>query len=203
MFTKVIESIFLGFAISAVPGAVLVETIRRTVLDKSSIYKFMAGNFFGIVLIVVAVFLGLAVIINVPTTANIFYGICGSLLIYLGMFSILTKHDQNHIEIHTKKRRSKYTAFSTGLFMSLVNPIRILLWISIIGKIIQDTGNNGWVIVNSLATIVGAIIFYGLLVMIINILDKKITVTHLSLLSRSFGVVLLVYGFVTLSKIVY
>lgn len=43
-----LQSFVLGFAISALPGAVLFEVIRRALLDKPSVLGFLVGNFSGI-----------------------------------------------------------------------------------------------------------------------------------------------------------
>lgn len=202
MWLRLVENFILGFAISAVPGAVFVETIRRTLFDKKTIIQFLSGNFVGMLIIVVSVFSGLALIINDPTTSSIFYAICGSVLIMLGISSIFIKPSYDTKKVGLTKNKSNYAAFATGFLLSVANPLSIIFCISIIGKIIQDTNSTNLAIINSLSVIAGSIVLFVILVMIIGVLHVRVNVRNLTLLSRVFGIVLLMYGLVTFSKIV-
>lgn len=201
MWLKLVENFGLGFAISAVPGAVFVETIRRTLFDKQTIIKFLAGNLVGMLIIVVSVFSGLAILIHDRPTANIFYGLSGSVLMLLGVSSIIIKPSYHPKTAKLTANKSNYAAFATGLLLSIANPLGIIFWIAIIGRVLQDTSSIALAILNSLSVVVGSLVLFMLLITIINVIPMKVNLRHLTLLSRVFGIVLVLYGLATFSKI--
>lgn len=196
MWLDLIGYIFLGFSITATPGAVFFETVRRTLSEKDSLIKFQLGNFTGMTLIISSVFLGFAGIISNPLIANIFYILCGSILIILGISALL---DKSSYEIKGKK--SRYSAYVTGILLSVLNPLGVVFWIALVGKIVQETNNMMYAAMNIFGAVAGAAMLFVVLVILISIFRLKITPRFLILLSRVFGFVILIYGVLSFSQV--
>ena len=201
MSSDLFENFLLGIVVSAVPGAVFIETIRRTLVDKKTIVDFLVGSFVGMLIILVAVFSGVALLIRDTSTANIFYGVCGAILIALGISSMIKKPSYTTKNIAHIDHTSGYTAFGTGLLISVVNPVRIILLISVVGKILSETDTLTWAVANSLSFVSGSIVLFITLVTFVHIVQAQVKLQHLTLLSRTFGIILLGFGLVTFSRI--
>ncbi len=196
MWTTLGTYIFLGFSVAAVPGAVFFEVIRRTLSDKVSLLKFLLGNLAGMVILALSVLLGFARLINNPLVANIFYISCGVVLVVLGITSILNTSSNK-----PKSHKSRYGAFATGLSLSVLNPLGIVFWIALVGKIVQEANDMTQVILNITGVTVGSLILFGIVIVLISTFKLKITPKYLTILSRSFGFVIFVYGLLSFSKV--
>lgn len=133
MFFAALNSMLLGFSISAVPGAVFFETIRRTIQNKSSIAWFLAGNFAGVAILALLSVLGVELLLSSLVIEKLFYGVSSLLLLAIGLSSILyapKKIDATGTAGLNNKIRG---AFLVGLILALANPISIIFWISIVG----------------------------------------------------------------------
>ncbi len=199
MWRNVIENFILGFVISAVPGAVFIETIRRLLVDKTSVWKFLLGNFIGMLLIIVSVFLGFAVLVTQGSIANVFYGVSGLVLIFLGLSSIVSGPRNETKKLHLKNKTSSYIAFTSGLLLAVANPLSIVFWIALIGVWMQ-TANIMEAGIYSVSVLAGALTLFIILIVVINTPQARVSVKYLTLLSRVFGMVILIYGIVMLSK---
>ncbi len=196
MWLDFITYFIFGFSITAVPGAVFFETIRRTLEQKTTVYRFLLGNFSGMFLIVTFSVLGLAPVVKVPMIANIFYLLSGLVLIYIGLVSVVNPSLQ-----HIRQNAKRNYPYSMGLVLAFFNPLSILFWISLIGKISLETYNFVYMLGSLVSIFAGSATLFVILIIMIRLFRVKIKQKHIVILSRFFGVVVLVYGLIVISNI--
>lgn len=196
MFNAILENIALGFAITAVPGAVFFEVMRRSLLDYGSLFKFLSGNFVGMIVIILATYLGVASLLSGAVTSVIFYVVSGLLLIYLGISAI--RIDSLKLKNTQNKPRPGKTAYLSGLTLALANPLSILFWASLMGRFRHETSGGLGVLMLSLSVVLGSLLLFVALISVSIQANKKLKTDHLVLLSRVFGVVIAVFGVMTL-----
>ena len=202
MILGLLQSFALGFAVSAAPGAVFFETIRRTIAQRTSVTYFLLGNFTGIVCIASLVFLGFSAVTLDGTTESVFYGLSGLVLLWIGLSAVLAKPQQKpatHIASKAMKHGNA-KGFTIGFVLATANPIAILFWISIIGTYMSEMTPQA-ALLNGLAVLLGAVALFLLLVIAVNRIKKGLSDTFLLWLSRIFGGIIVAYGFSMLLRI--
>lgn len=195
-----IQYFCLGFVITALPGAVFFETIRRTMTEKASIITFMAGNFSGMFLVIFSVLFGLSALLSNKALGHAFYMLSGVVLLYIGLSSLVVKYDGNKPVLSKQKDKSNLTAYLTGFVLAAANPISIIFWISMTGKMVQDRIGIAQVVLSCLSIVLGASLVFVLLVVFASRTTNILKNRHLLLLSRGFGLIILIYGAITMSK---
>lgn len=196
MLLSLLENFVLGLAISAVPGAVFFETIRRSLLEYSSVFRFLLGNFSGMVLIAASSYLGLTRLLSGEIFSLIFYLVSGSVLVYLGTTAIMVK--KSKIERIHNSISSKRSAYLVGLTLAVANPLSIIFWASLMGKFIKEDGGGMDAILNSIVVLAGAAILFIILVVCAKFAKNLLTPNRLIIMSRFFGVIITIYGLTTL-----
>ncbi|MBC7581275.1 hypothetical protein H7097_00210 [Aeromicrobium sp.] len=81
MLFNLIQNFWLGFVITATPGAVLVEALRRSNDPGLHLAKFLAGTFIGMAVVILLAFPGVSVLQD-SIAGSLFFLISGSILIY-------------------------------------------------------------------------------------------------------------------------
>ncbi len=198
MIHDLIENFLLGFAITALPGAVFFETIRRSLANNASVYKFLAGTLAGMSIIIASVFLGLSSVFSNKSTNSIFYVLTGLVLMYIGLTSLLSKSVDSTSKQTSNSRLSSATL--TGLILSLANPISIIFWISVIGKMLQKRDSLTYALLNSFSVVAGALCLFGIVIMITSFAHSVFKPKNVVIMSRFFGLLLFVYGLFNLNK---
>ncbi len=183
----------LGFAITAIPGAVFFETLRRSLLDKKSVPKFLIGTFIGMSGVIFLALFGFH-FLESDSLARLFYLLSGGILFYLGVNSIISKSSPK------KSKSSNYSALLTGVILSFANPISIIFWISLIGKLTQGSSNSLWIILNVISVVAGAFTLFTLLIIFAKHFHSKNRSKYIRSLSIFFGVILTTYGIIIASK---
>lgn len=202
MFYQIIENLLLGFAISAAPGAVFFETIRRTLSKKSTVTSFLLGNFSGMLIIIVFALAGISVLLTDTSLSKFFYGITGLLLTYIGVSSLTAKFSQQTAK-EEAKAPNRYSSYVSGLVLAVANPLSIVFWISLTGKFYQEYDSILPILLNATSVVIGALILFILLVLAVKFLRKRINTTILAWLARMSGIIILIYGLLTLSRVVF
>jgi threonine/homoserine/homoserine lactone efflux protein len=200
MILKIIENIVLGFAISAVPGAVFFETIRRTLAKKSTIIEFQIGNFSGMIFVAIMALLGLATSLSHPATAKFFYATSGGLLIYIGIKAAFSR-PQYDTTPDSHRSPPRFSSFLSGLTLAIANPLSIIFWISLTGTFYQQSREVLPVLANTLSVLFGAFLLFAALITTAIRLRTKVKDSYLLGSTRLFGVVIAVYGILTLAKL--
>lgn len=200
MAHMLVQYFCLGFVITAIPGAVFFETIRRAMTDKASIVKFMAGNFSGMFLIIFSVLFGLSALLSNKSLGHAFYALSGAVLFYIGITSLLAKHGGKKPIGNKKQNHASLSAFLTGLVLAAANPISIVFWISMTGKMVQDKTSIYLVVLNCVSIVLGASLVFIILITFGSRSKNQINTHHLLLLSRGFGLIIFAYGIMTFSR---
>lgn len=183
-----LENLWLGFLLTALPGPVFFEVIRRQLSDRSSVVSFLFGNYTGVAIIAVLALTGL-VFITEYINQNTFYLVSGAVLVYIGVSSIFSAGRQT-----TTVKPARQHAYTLGLILSLANPVSVAFWMSIVGKFYAETDGYALPWVYSLVVIVGGVLCFVLLIILLNRFGRFIKPGHVVLLSWLFGLILLGYG---------
>lgn len=201
MLHMLIENLMLGFVITAVPGAVFFETIHRSIFHKTSLPAFMAGNFAGMFLIIGSVLAGISSLLADKTYFKAFYALSGLVLLYIGGSSFMSKRSHPEISGYRKHERSQYSALLTGFILAAANPISILFWISMSGKMFQQDMSAAGVMANCASIVAGASLVFIILIAVFSRARFRLKAQQFIILSKSFGVIICIYGVTTLAKI--
>ena len=154
--------IFLGVSLAAPVGPV-----NAAQLDTGIKNGFFHAWIFGIgaltadVLYMIMVYFGIGQIIEFPLVKIILWSFGCFVLTYTGIESLLSLHK---IEFGMKfgKKVLLRRSFSSGFFMSLLNPLSILFWLGIYGSVLAETTetfSGDQILMNSGAIIVGIILW--------------------------------------------
>lgn len=141
-------------------------------------------------------FLGAAVLINNLVISSLFYIVSGAVLLYLGISAIM--QDKNSLEVARNSPSQLRLAYVTGLVLSVANPLSFLFWISLSGKFLKEQQDIYQSVTNSFAVLLGAILLFTLLLVVIKVSKSWFTTIRLVAMSRLFGIIITMYGLVTL-----
>ena len=199
MVSNVIENFVLGFVISAIPGAVFFETIRRAIRSNAEVLIFLLGNFSGMLVIIVASFIGLSAGSTSDGNARLFYCVSGALLCYIGVSAILSKYKKPK-NIHTNAVRASYSAYATGFVLAMANPISVAFWLSLSANVLHETTSLLMAVISCLSVLAGAAVLFLTLIWVVRYANLNLETKQTLLISRVIGVILLCYGFASLYK---
>ncbi len=202
MLIDILESVALGFIVAAAPGAVLIESIRRAIFDKTTIRDFTAGNLVGMALLIGGSFVGITTLADNLSVEKALGITGGSVLIILGLKSVLSKPKYRSPHKRVSKLKSRYSSFATGLILAVVNPIRIALWVSLTSVILHEDPTLHSAVAKALSLFAGFTLFYIVLITILLKVGPRIDHKYLLWLSRLLGLVIVAYGISMLVQIV-
>lgn len=186
----------LGFAVTAIPGAVFFETLRRLLISTSSAYWFLAGNFSGMALIIASSYIGLPSIMHNQTVALVFYLTSAMLLIYLGVTALASKEMPKSEAGTYQKNLQSGTSYLVGFTLSIANPLSIAFWVSLSGQLLSTYSNVvAWLY--SLAIMLGAALVFSIMIFS-SATIRKLKASHLVIVSKISGLVILYFGVMTL-----
>ena len=196
MNSEILQSLFLGFIITAVPGAVFIETVRRAIVDKKSVVIFLIGNVVGVTLTVGYVVVGFGALALKHQFNSAFYVLSGLVLVGIGILSIKSRPDLGK----RRESRRKLSSFLTGFVLATVNPASVVFWIVMVGRFASANTDLVALLANIVSINVGAIFCYAVLIGLVARFRERLSNRHLAVLSRVSGVAIVVYGFVSLVK---
>jgi threonine/homoserine/homoserine lactone efflux protein len=201
MLSGILQGLILGFILTAIPGAVVLETTRRA-LTRLPVLNFLCGNFLGVGITIVITIVGLSSVLRDASLSHLFYLLSGATLIYIGVTSVASKKlaKSNRRLGKGHEAASPYKAFVAGLILATANPVSILFWITMIGRYFNAHDSHLQIALNSAAIVLGGVIFYMVLMVMTGITHKIISQRYLIVSSDVFGVIILVYGGFILSK---
>lgn len=194
MLADFIESFILGFAITAVPGAVLFEVVRRCLSVNSSVTRFLLGNFAGMALVISFAFLGLNFITK-DVVADLLLSLSGVLLIYIGVSAIRQNPDAKNAKVSQK------SAFGAGFVLAAANPLSILFWISLTGRFMKESQSLSITLLLVLSVMCGSLLLFFILILAMRTVKTSLSAVHMKYMSIIFGLIITTYGVITLLKI--
>ncbi len=187
------ESFIIGISIAAIPGPIFVELIRRT-LTKGFLngISLCLGEFFGNFILLSLIFFGISNILTSPLSKLLLYLVGGIILFWLGVSAFRIK------EIDLEKQAgAKITAANSlilGFTIAITSPIVIALWISLSGSYLESLHSNYLAFLNIFCIAFGILFFFFVLSSLISFTKQKLPSKYVLILSKIFGVVLMLYG---------
>jgi threonine/homoserine/homoserine lactone efflux protein len=202
MLSGILQGLILGFILTAIPGAVVLEATHRA-LARKPVLSFLAGNFVGVGVTVAITMVGLSSVLGNSSWSHVSYLLSGLTLLYIGLASIASKKLVKRapaLKRGDDKTASQYKALITGLILATANPVSILFWITMIGRYLNNHESYAQIISNSTAIVVGGAVFFGVLLTVIGITHKLMSQKYVVILNDAFGIVILIYGGFIISK---
>jgi len=201
MINSLVQCFFLGFIITAIPGTVFIETVRRTMVNRESVVIFLLGNVVGVTLTVTIVVLGLTNLTAQSHISASFYAVSGLTLILIGVRSLAARPDLRKKRAHNKwEHGGKASSFQSGFVLATVNPASIAFWIVMIGRFVSVNSSFAEVVASVVSINFGAIACYIVLVSLVSRYKARLSNRHLVVLSRAFGGIIVAYGIMSLFK---
>ena len=196
----IFESLFIGISIAAIPGPVFFELARRTLIKGFwSGTLINIGQFLANIVLLVLIFFGVDPFLTSTASKAILYLIGSSILIWLSISAFRLK--SKDIEESYNKKIAYNNSFFAGFGIAIANPIVIAFWISLSGSYFMQFNSKYIAFINIISTAFGFVVFYTLLTAIVHFTKHKIPPKYIILLSRIFGIVLIVYGISFLYKL--
>ncbi|NQZ85127.1 MAG: LysE family translocator [Nanoarchaeales archaeon] len=199
-----LESILIGFSISAIPGPIFFEIVRR-VLTKNfwSGISISIGDFIGNFLILLLIFFGVSTFLTSQTAQSILFITGSCILIWLGITALRLKKEE--IDNSYKNKISNKNSILIGLGISISSPIVIAFWISLSGSYLVQFTSKNVAFLNIFYITLGFVLFHLILALIIHFTKHKISSKNIIKFSKVFGIILILYGikfFYNLIKII-
>ncbi len=138
------SGLIMGIVYAATPGPLNVETLRRGMnggfLDSLAI---QTGSAVGRILYALLALFGAGVLLE-GATLQLALGVFGvTVLLYMGIKTIRGRHGQDIRSQEIGSAASAPRAFWAGAVLSLANPLAVVFWLSIGGRVVYDPGLDG------------------------------------------------------------
>jgi L-lysine exporter family protein LysE/ArgO len=194
---SIVAYIFLGVSLAAPIGPV-----NAAQLDTGIKNGFFHAWIFGIgalsadVLYMIMVYFGIGQIIEFPLVKVFLWSFGCFVLTYTGIESLLSLHKIELNSRYGKKIRLRHSLL-TGFLMSLLNPLTILFWLGIYGSVLAESAKantDNQIIINSLAIIVGVILWDTIMATISSGARKLLSANLLKIISIFSSLAMIGFG---------
>ncbi len=199
-----IQGLIIGFSVAMPIGPIGILCIRRTLLQ---------GRLIGIITGLgvatadaiygsIAAF-GISFISNfLINNQNILKITGGSFLLFLGI-KILSS-ENSFDDLSKIKKTNIISSYTSSLFLTLTNPITILLFASIFSwwNIVIDTlsTNEAWMLI--LGIFSGSLLWFTILSLIVGILRSKFVIQHLIWINQLSAIILIGFSILTFATLI-
>lgn len=192
--SKVLESIFIGILIAAIPGPIFFELIRR-VITKGLLNGIILviGEFTGNTILLFLIFIGVSSFFTHPVIKIVLYLLGSIILLKLGWSAILLKKEEVE-KLYAMDEKKYGKSFITGFSIAVTSPIVIALWISLAGSYLSRFHNSFLAYFHIFLITFGFLFFFIPFGIIIYFIRQKISARNVILLSKIFGAVLVGYS---------
>ena len=194
---SIVAYIFLGVSLAAPIGPVNAALLNTGIKNGfSHAWIFGIGALIADVLYMMMVYLGIGQIIEFPLVKIILWSFGCFVLTYTGVEGLLTLHKIT-LDLKSGKKVQLTRSFTAGFFMSLLNPLTILFWLGIYGSVLAETtvtfsGNQ--ILINSVAIIVGIILWDTSMATISSVARKLLSIKFLKIISIVSSVSVIGFG---------
>jgi L-lysine exporter family protein LysE/ArgO len=194
---SIVAYIFLGVSLAAPIGPV-----NAAQLDTGIKNGFFHAWIFGIgalsadVLYMIMVYFGIGQIIEFHLVKVFLWSFGCFVLTYTGIESLLSLHKIELNSIFGKRIRLRHSLL-TGFLMSLLNPLTILFWLGIYGSVLAESAKantDNQIIINSLAIIVGVILWDTIMATISSGARKLLSANLLKIISIFSSLAMIGFG---------
>ncbi|OCA81117.1 amino acid transporter [Pradoshia sp. D12] len=188
--------VYLGISLSAPIGPINAAQmeigLRHGFLNA---WVFGLGAILADICYMLVVYTGLAQYMQVPLIQTFLWLFGAFVLTYSGVESLVAVyHKKNQSNIRNKDITR---SFRSGFFMSLLNPLSILFWLGIYGSVLAKTVSHlspQQIIINSLAILLGILIWDYSMAMMASIFRRYLTNKLLAGISIISGISLVGFG---------
>ena len=205
MINGLVEGFLLGIAITALPGAVILETVRRAFARKS-VKSFLIGNYVGVIFVVCIVLFGLSSLLNKQSLSKAFYTLSAFVLFFIGItalvsFKATTLRKKKRAKSESSILKKHSGSFAAGLLLAVANPAGVLFWIATIGRYVNAHTASSQVVANCIAILCGAGACYAFILIAIRTSHKTLSLRQTGIINNVFGILIIGYGVFLLFKI--
>ena len=187
------ESILIGFTISAIPGPIFFEIVRRVLTkDFLSGISISIGDFIGNFLILFVIFFGMSTLLTSSMARIILFIIGGLILIWLGISALKLKKEK--VEKSYKNKMNSKNSILVGLSIAISSPIVIAFWVSLTGSYLLQFPTKEIAFLHIFFITFGFVFFHLILASIVHFTKHKVSSKNIVLLSKIFGIILILYG---------
>lgn len=195
---------FLGLIIAAPIGPVSVLCIQR-ILN----HGFMTGVVCGIGIAAADAVFGALAVFSVTEFTNLLINnkstiaiVGGAYLVFIGIKPLFIKNTEGSV---VKKDLKKSNDFLVFFGITLTNPMTILTFAAAYSSIMLSVSqiqhsNTLTNIYSVLGIFIGSLLWWVLLSCVISVLHKKMTTNVMTLVNKVCGLVLLIYGVLTIMQ---
>ncbi|MDO8657296.1 MAG: LysE family transporter [Candidatus Levybacteria bacterium] len=195
---EIFKSVLIGISIGAIPGIIFFEIIRRTLIKGFfSGFLLSIGEFIGNSLVLLLIYFGFNQLFTFKLTSVLLYIAGAFILGYIGIGAF--KLTKENIEKSYDNKNVNRSSLLAGFSIAITNPVAIALWFSLVGSYISGVSRTN-AIINMFSLVFGLVLFYLVMVTIVNFTKHKIPTKYILLLSKLFGVILLLYSISFLYK---
>ena len=189
----IFESILIGFSIAAIPGPIFFEIVRRVLTkDFWSGISISIGDFIGNFLILLLIFFGVSTFLTSSIAQTILFIVGGLILIWLGISALKLKKEE--IEKSYNNKMNSKNSILIGLGIAISSPIVIAFWISLSGSYLLQFPSKNIAFLNIFFITFGFVFFHLILAAFIHFTKHKVSSKNIVLLSKIFGIILILYG---------
>jgi L-lysine exporter family protein LysE/ArgO len=194
---SIVAYIFLGVSLAAPIGPV-----NAAQLDTGIKNGFFHAWIFGIgalsadVMYMIMVYFGIGQIIEFHLVKVFLWSFGCFVLTYTGIESLLSLHKIELNSRYGKRIRLRHSLL-TGFLMSLLNPLTILFWLGIYGSVLAESAKantDNQIIINSLAIIVGVILWDTIMATISSGARKLLSANLLKIISIFSSLAMIGFG---------
>lgn len=188
--------IFLGLSLAAPIGPVNAAQLNKG-LQSGFLHAWMLGlgSMSADIIYMIAVYVGLAQILEEPIVKTFLWLFGGFVLIYTGVESIF---QSDHVLFRQKKEKeSVFRSFLTGFFMSLSNPLTIVFWLGVYGSVLAQSAHHYdtiQLLFYSSCIILGLFIWDITMATMSSIFKNYLSFKFLKLISKVSALSLIIFG---------
>lgn len=206
MIIYLFSAIILGIVVAIPPGSVTIIASQRALLYgfKNSIF-FSLGSCLSDIFYLTLVYAGITKIISYNHYFKmILWFICGLILIFLGIISILSIRSSKKAENKTITfQTNSFVTFVSGILITLTNPMTIVGWLTIAGNYFliwseKYPGSKNYGLLTIFLIMAGVLIWFIPLTFIISKFKKIINEKIKALLIIFSNLCLIMFGFIAL-----
>lgn len=190
---SILQSLFIGISIAAIPGPIFFELVRRT-LSRGFIPGALlsVGEFFGNFLLLSLVFFGVSHFLTQDVVRAALFLSGAVILLYLAICAVRLQPAE--IEASYDKRISHRGSVLTGFLIAVSNPVITALWVSLSGSYLSKLPSTSSALIHIFLISFGFVIFFVSLAAIVHATRSRILPKHVVLFSKVFGVILFGYA---------
>ena len=190
--------ILLGIAMAAIPGPIFFEVLRRSLTVGFWHGALVAvGEFLANITILMLIFFGISQFLMFKSIKMIIFLIGGTVLIWVGTAAVKIRKDdiENDIEILSREEyiRNANNSIYVGFKLAITSPLTHASLISISTYLIQYNSIT-MAFIEIIIFASGYILFFFTLALLTNVVKQKISTENIVLISKIFGVILMIYG---------